>query len=286
MKYDTYSKYDPRGVALAESAFLTVWSALGSFRHDLVLVGGLVPKYLCGDTSESRTLPRPATLDVDIGIALGASSDQYGSILWDLQGQGFCQSKRFPTRFEKEIEGFTVYVDFLVEQPGATQGVVVVDDIPANILPGINRALETAREIAVEGIDLLGANQQLPARVCEIGSFLTLKLRAFARRQQPKDAFDILYSLLHYDKGTEAAVTAFAMERESGNSAYPDAVKCLEDHFKAEDSAAPMKASHFIFGEQQRDDSEDLRLQRLQIRQDVVSAGQMLLQAVSLPEEK
>ena len=58
VKYETYGLYDPVGVANAERAFLTVWAALGSWRDDLVLVGGLVPKYLCGDFSAPRSLPR------------------------------------------------------------------------------------------------------------------------------------------------------------------------------------------------------------------------------------
>lgn len=53
MKLDEYSKYHPREVALAESAFLTAWAGLGAWHEDMVLVGGLVPKYLCGDTSAS-----------------------------------------------------------------------------------------------------------------------------------------------------------------------------------------------------------------------------------------
>jgi hypothetical protein len=59
MKYETYTAYDPWHTALAESAFLTVWAGLGRWREDLVLVVGLVPKYLCGDFSVQRDLPRP-----------------------------------------------------------------------------------------------------------------------------------------------------------------------------------------------------------------------------------
>ena len=80
MKYETYREYNPDGVATAEGAFLTVWAGLGSWHSDLVLVGGLVPKYLCGDLSATRTLPRPVTLDADLGIALGATLGQYGSL--------------------------------------------------------------------------------------------------------------------------------------------------------------------------------------------------------------
>ena len=74
MKYDTYSQYAPDHTALAESAFLTVWAGLSQWHDSLVLIGGMVPKYLCGDVSASRKLPRPATRDVDLGIALAADS--------------------------------------------------------------------------------------------------------------------------------------------------------------------------------------------------------------------
>lgn len=133
-----------RGIALAESAFISVWASLGSFHEDLVLVGGLVPKYLCREKTTTANLPLPATLDVDIGIALAASAGQYGSISMDLAGQGFRMSETYSGRFEKNVEGFSIYIDFLVERPGACEGTVAVDDIHANILPGINRALAIA----------------------------------------------------------------------------------------------------------------------------------------------
>ena len=72
-------------------------------------------------------------------------------------------------RFVKQVGDFTIPVDFLTERPPATQGTVVVDDAPANILPGINRALASARSLAVKGMDLQGAPQELTIRVCEAG---------------------------------------------------------------------------------------------------------------------
>ncbi len=278
MKYETYSKYNPVGVANAESAFLSVWAGLGAWHNDLVLVGGLVPKYLCGDLSSPRTLPRPVTLDADLGIALGASLGQYGSLKMDLQAQGFRFSKdEFGgPRFVKTVGDFTVPVDFLTEQPPATEGTAMVDDVPANILPGINRALASARKVVVKGVDLQGAQQELTVRVCEVGPFLAMKLRAFARRQAPKDAFDILYTLLHYDRGTNAAVAAFGDEVRAGNPACADAIACLNQHFGNEQASAPVRAATFVLGQITAGESADIRTQRLQIQQDIVSAGRLL----------
>ncbi len=282
MKYETYSQYDPVGVAFAESAFLTVWAALGSWHDDLVLVGGLVPKYLCGDLSAARALPRPVTLDADLGIALGASLGQYGSLQMDLQAQGFRLSKDESggARFVKTVGDFTIPVDFLTERPPATQGSAMVDDVPANILPGINRALATARRVVVEGVDLAGAQQKLTVRVCEAGPFLAMKLRAFARRQAPKDAFDILYTLLHYDRGTNAALAGFGEEVGVGNPACPDAVACLGQHFRDEQASAPVRAANFVLGQSVPGESEDTRFRRRQIQQDMVDAGRLLQKAI------
>jgi hypothetical protein len=284
VKYETYSEYNPVGVASAESAFLSVWAGLGSWHSDLVLVGGLVPKYLCGDLSATRTLPRPVTLDADLGISIGASLGQYGSLQSDLQAQGFRLSKdEFGgPRFVKKFGDFTIPVDFLTEHPPATQGTAMVDDVPANILPGINRALASARTVKANGVDLYGAPQELTVRVCEAGPFLAMKLRAFARRQAPKDVFDILYTLLHYDRGTNAAVAAFGEEVRADNPACADAVACLNQHFRHEQSSAPVRSASFVLGQAAPGESEDIRFRRLQIQQEMVDAGRLLKNALNV----
>jgi predicted nucleotidyltransferase len=281
MKYETYGEYDPLHTALAESAFLTVWSGLGRWHEDLVLVGGLVPKYLCVNITTTRGLPRPATLDVDLGIALAADSGQYGNLLWELNGQGFKPNQDHPSRFEKTIGNFTVPVDFLVEKSPLIRGTAQVEDITAGIMPGVDRALATARRIPVSGVDLHGAEQKnLTARVCEVGPFLALKLRAFYDRQQPKDAFDILYTILHYDGGTDVAIAAFAEEVRLANPACADALRSLREHFATETSPGPVKASHFVLGNAASGESEDMRFRRTTIRQDMVDAASRLLRAV------
>jgi len=258
MKYETYSEYDPRHTALAESAFLTIGSALGAWHPDLVPVGGLVPKYLCLDLTQQSSLPHPATLDVDLGIALAADSGQYGNRQWALEVQGFKASVKHPNRLEKTIGAYPVYVDFLVEQTQRTSGSAEVEGVVAGIIPGVGRALATARIIEVAGTDLYEAEQKLTARVCEVGPFLALKLRAFCDGQQPKDGFDILYTLRHYDGGTTAAVTAFAEEVHIGNPACPDAVRSLKEHFIHESSPGPVKACHFVLGRKNPGESEDV----------------------------
>ena len=155
-----------------------------------------------------------------------------------------------------------------------------MDDIHANVLPGINRALQTARTMVISGTDLTGAHQELPVRVCEVGPFLVMKLRAFGRRQTTKDAFDILYTLLHYDRGTEAALLSFAEEARAANPAFPEALECLQKNFTNEQSPGPTKAAHFALGPATAAEGEDFRFQRRRIQQDMVDAARLLKAAL------
>ncbi len=281
MKYETYSEYDPRHTALAERAFITLWSALGAWQPDLVLVGALIPRYLCHAPIQQSSLPLPATLDVDLGIALAADSGQFGNLRWALGVQGFKASAQHPNRLEKTIGAVPMYVDFLVEHTPRTSGSAQVEGVVASIIPGVNRALETARIIEVTGVDLYEAEQKLTARICEVGPFLALKLRAFCDRQQPKDVFDVLYTLRHYDRGTTAAVSAFAEEVRVGNPACPDALRSLKVHFLHESSPGPVKASHFVFGPINPNESQDVQFRRVVLRQEMVDAAAQLLKAVA-----
>lgn len=281
MKYDTYSAYDPRATSQSLPTFLTIWPALGRYHDELVLLGGLVPICICKHPEGDGALPRPATLDVDLGIALGASAGQYGTLSSELRGQGFKVTAQNEARYMKEVNGFEMYIDFLVEDGAAAQGARMVDDIQANVMPGVKRALETARSVSLQGTDLYGADQSVSARVCEVGPYLALKLRAFKFRQQPKDAFDILYTVKHYDQGPEAAIAAFAEEARLKNSACPDAIDVLLNDFKDENSAGAARAAHFVLGESSRTENEQVRLRRTMIRQDMVDIATALGGTVS-----
>lgn len=175
MKHETHAEYDAVASGLAERALLSAWAGLGSWHEELVLVGGLVPRYLCRPPEVAQALPRPVTLDADLGISLGASMGQYGSLQMDLQAQGFRPDPDGKARFVRRIGDYTVPLDFLTESPPATSGVAMVDGIPASITPGIDRALGSARTICIEGVDLQGARQSCNVRVCAVGPFLALK---------------------------------------------------------------------------------------------------------------
>ena len=81
-------------------------------------------------------------MDVDFGISLGASGEQYGTIQSDLQGLGF-RSER--NRLVRKYGGMNLYLDFLTEDPPSVTGARTVDDVMARIVQGVNRALASRR---------------------------------------------------------------------------------------------------------------------------------------------
>ena len=227
-KFSSFAEYPPRSLAGAEAALLTAWASLERFHDDLVLVGGLAIKYLT--KQGGSLLPGPVTMDVDLGVTLAAAGEgQYGSMEDDLIGQGFKRDEK--GRYVQQFETMPVFIDFLTEHPTATTGTAIVDGVPAGVFPGVARALETRRRVVVEGEDLFGAPQKVTVPVAGIGALLVLKLNAFAGRQQPKDAYDILLGVSRFIEGPEAAIASFQAEATTGNRGYARAVATLQSHF-------------------------------------------------------
>jgi len=78
-KFASFAEYPKRSLAGAEAALLTAWASLSRYHDHLVLVGGLAVKYLT--RPGAGLLPGPVTMDVDLGVTLGAEGGQESSRL-------------------------------------------------------------------------------------------------------------------------------------------------------------------------------------------------------------
>jgi hypothetical protein len=270
MKYAHFHDYHHDDTARSESALLSIWPRLADFHEDLVLVGGLVPRYLCRVLEEEW---QPRTIDVDFAIGLAAGGSMYEPLSNRLTSEGFVQKG---ARFEKALPSATLYVDFLTERPssGAPHS-AQVDDIAASAFFGIDRALKIYREVRIEGKDLSGANVREIVKVCEIGPFLCLKLQAYAKRAEPKDVFDAVHAVLAYDLGVGAAEEGF--HRESGlNLAYPVAKQVLEERFGEEREKGPSDYANFCLGGLDASLDEDADFRRSTLAADAVTVARCL----------
>lgn len=265
-KFGTFSEYPKDSLASAEKALLTVWRSLGRYHDDLVLVGGLAVHYLTKRTVAD--LPGAVTMDVDFGISLAASGDQYRTIKSDLAGLGF---KPEGNRFVRKYCGLNLYLDFLTEDPPSLTGTRMVDDVVASVIPDVNRALSCRRAVIVKGLDLYGAEQECKVTVADIGLMMVLKLNAFGGptgRRLPKDAYDVLLAVTGFVDGPAAAVAAFRAEAKVGNTGYEFAVKSLQSNFTDPGQDGPIRAAEFHPGNAGNRD---------RVREDVATVGRMLL---------
>jgi len=265
-KFGAFEDYPKESLLSAEAALLTAWRSLGRYHDDLVLVGGLALHYLT--KRDVAGLPGAVTMDVDFGISLAASGDQYGTIKTDLAGLGF---KAEGNRLVRQFGTLNLYLDFLTEDPPSVTGSRVVDDVVAWVISGVNRALTCRRMVTVKGRDLYGAEQECEVAVADIGPLLVLKLNAFGGptgRRLPKDAYDVLLAVTGLVDGPEAAVAGFRVEAKAGNTGYAFALSTLQRDFSAPDQDGPIRAAEFLPGN---------TTDRDRIRQDVATVGKILL---------
>jgi hypothetical protein len=270
-KFSSFAQYPPRSLAGAEATLLTAWASLERFHNELVLVGGLAVKYLT--KHRAGLLPGPVTMDVDLGVTLGAETGgQYGTIADDLTGQGFKRDNN--GRYVQQFETMPVFIDFLTEHPTAISGTAMVDGVPAGVFPGVERALQTRRQVGVEGKDLFGVQHKVTVPVAGMGALLVLKLNAFAGRQQPKDAYDVLLGVSRFIEGADTAIAEFQAESAANNRGYARAVDSLRRYFFETGQSGPLRCAAFALDGQPGIDDRDLR--ERQIVEQLVTIGRAL----------
>lgn len=266
MKYEHHNQYAPEDAERAESALLTVWAVLEEFRDDLVLVGGLVPRYICRPVRDEL---QPVTLDVDVGVALGLSSGMYDTTSRRLEGAGFLWENK---RFQKQFGQTVLYLDLITDRPERdSPDAAVVDDVSVSAVYGVQRALEVFREVDITGHDLYNAVVTEKVKVCEVGPFACLKLQAYGNRHQSEDVFDFVRVLRDYDYGGPSeAARLFHAERDR-NLAYDVAIEVLQGHFANRESKGPAQYADFCEGglSPLTDDARFMRSQRINEALDV-----------------
>jgi hypothetical protein len=265
-----YEEYSAEDTTKSESALLTVWAALGDLTDDLVLIGGLVPRYICRIGASAL---QPVTMDVDLGVSLGISSGMYDTTKTRLKDAGFNWKEK---RFVKTIGDTNLFLDFLTDKPAEdAPNTMMVDDIPVSAVFGVDRALAVNREIGISGVDLYGAHVTERVKVCEVGPFICLKLQAYHNRAQSKDVFDVVRAIRDYDGGTNEAIAAFRQE-SNVNQAYTSAMETLKGRFGTETSKGPIQYADFCAGAPTADSSPDAKYLRQQYANEALDAARAL----------
>ncbi len=250
-KPDTMTGYSSGTTELVERVLLEAWSRLGDYHEYLVLIGGLVPRYICPGVIEEKHC---GSMDVDFGISLAVADVRlYSSIVNTLKKMGFIPGKNEQGRdrlhsFEKTINGVVLNIDFLtVKYDGPKQSLMrgVTQDLRAIQVEGLGLALNMPLSIPISGELLSGGKIELNIRMCRPFPYVILKALSFENRGEGKDVYDLIYVLRH-SAGGPKAVAASATLDESAEQSVQHGLKVLFSRFETIQNDGPVKYGRFV----------------------------------------
>jgi hypothetical protein len=266
---DHFTDYDDAATARCERALVTLLGDLGPWRERIFLVGGLAPRYLVGQLPEGARA-HVGTTDVDlvIGLSLGDETPEtYRTLENNLEKSHFDQ-KEPGFRWAREVEGAKVVVEFLCETEAVPAGLVFRPKagstgsvVGAFNVRGANLVRYDFIERVLEGERLDGGGaSKVRVRVANVLPYTVLKIFAFQDRHENKDSYDLVFCLLHFGDGPEAAGEAAARSPVARDARVTEALELLGERFGDAGQDGPTAYATFLADPS--DDEEAARLRR------------------------
>jgi hypothetical protein len=264
-----HTDYDEATTARCERALVTLLGDFGPWRERIYLAGGLVPRYLVGQLPEGARA-HVGTTDVDlvIGLALGDETPEtYRTLQNNLQQADFEQGQ--PSfRWSRAVDGVKVLVEFLCEtdavEPGQIfkpKGEGTGSKFGAFNVRGAHLARDDYIERELEGERLDGGGcSKVTVRIANLLPYTVLKIFAFQDRHENKDAYDLIFTLLHADGGPGAAGVAARSSPVAGESQVAEALALIEERFRDVEQDGP--SAYGLFLADADDDGRGARLRR------------------------
>ncbi len=259
--------YDATATDRCERVLLTLLGDLGPWRERVYLAGGLAPRYLIGQLPEGAR-PHVGTTDVDliIGLTVGDEAPEtYRTLQNNLIRSGFRQ--REPSfRWSREVDEVNVLIEFLCETDQVEPGQVfrpkdfTGSKLGAFNVPGAQLVRDDYVEHAIEGERLDGGKSKVFVRVANILPYTVLKILAFQDRHENKDAYDLVFTLLHSDGGPQRAGCTAAASAVRDHLHVADAVKLLAERFA--DPAQDGPHAYAAFLSESHDPGQPARLRQ------------------------
>lgn len=219
----------------------------------ITLVGGLAPRYIIGNLPAG--VRHIGTNDIDVVLELfiePSDWEAYRTLESNLKKSGFEPGKS-SFQWLRRIGNLTVVLEFLCEtkevEPGRIfnpKGQKAGHALGAVNVPGASLATRdfTLHAIVAERLD--GGRSEIGLRVTNLLPFVVLKVTAFQDRHEPKDAYDMIFCLLHHADGPGGAAAA---ARRSPVWADPDVktgLDLLRARFATVEDDGPYGFANFL----------------------------------------
>ncbi|MEX2586448.1 MAG: hypothetical protein WD602_00435 [Actinomycetota bacterium] len=263
-----YSEYDEVTTARCERALVTLLGEIGPWSERIYLAGGLAPRYIVGELPEgARAHVGTTDIDVVIGLVLGdAAPETYRTLENNLKKAQFRAENSF--RWKRDVDGVKVQVEFLCEtnrvNPGhifKPKGEGAGSGLGAFNVRGAQLVTQDylEREIEAERLDD-GGMSRVKVRVANLFSCTVLKIFAFQDRHENKDAYDLIFCLLHFGAGPDEAATEAVKSPIARREQVAEALTLLRERFADVAQDGPIGYASFLA--EVGDDEATARLRR------------------------
>jgi hypothetical protein len=274
-----HTDYDDATTARCERALVTLLGDIGPWSERVYLAGGLAPRYIVGRLADGARA-HVGTTDVDlvIGLALGDETPEtYRTLQNNLDKAGFKQLDA-SFRWGRRVDDVSVVVEFLCETDQVEGGRIFrpKGEYTGNKLGALNiRGAQLVRhdfvERDVQGERLDGGGfSRVTVRVANLLPYTVLKIFAFQDRHENKDAYDLIFTLLHVHDDPSTAGAAAATSPVAEHEQVVEALVLLEDRFADADQDGPSAYGLFLAAP----DDED---ERARLRQEAVATVRAFL---------
>ena len=244
----TKDDYPKLAVKAAESVLLELVHILGEYLDSIVVIGGMVPKYLITETEE----PHVGTTDVDLALDHRRFDEPgYQTLHQLLTNHRYQADRDQPFIYRRPIvmdgKHVIVQVDLLSGEYGGTgrdHRTQTVQDVRPRKARGADMAFDEPVRVKITGELPDGARDTVTIPVAGIVPFIVMKAMAMRDRLKRKDPYDVYYCLRYFPGGIEKIVEHVKLLK--GNRLVQEALKILKEQFNSPEHVGPSHIAEFL----------------------------------------
>ena len=240
--------YPELAVRAAESVLLELVRILGEYLDHIVVIGGMIPKYLVPSAEERHI----GSIDVDLALDhRGFDEPGYQTLHKLLDKHDYNKDANHPYIYRRIViiddNEITVQVDLLSGEYGGTgrsRRTQKIQDIRPRKARGADMAFDNPVHVKITGELPGGAKDTVTIRVASIVPFIVMKAMAMRDRLKQKDPYDIYYCLKYFPGGIEEIAEAFSLLRR--NKLVGETLGILAEKFDSPDHVGPVHVTEFL----------------------------------------
>lgn len=244
----TKGDYPKLAVKAAESVLLELVHILGEYLDSIVVIGGMVPRYLIGETEE----PHVGTTDVDLALDHRRFDEPgYRTLHELLINHGYQVDDKQPFIYRRTVvidnKNVIVQVDLLSGEYGGTgkgRRTQTIQDVRPRKARGADIAFDDPVRVKITGELPSGAKDTITIPIAGIVPFIVMKAMAMRGRLKQKDPYDIYYCLQYFPGGVEQIVEYVKLLK--GNALVKEALEILREQFESPEHVGPSHIAEFL----------------------------------------